>query len=114
MEIQWSLVLFTAISGIGACSFAAACLQALLKKGEMPTKLECVVGACGVCVDACPYGALSFDAQRRPVVDAALCNGCGACEAVCPAGVLTSFSGSGYRGIEVVTEQRIEKTGVLQ
>lgn len=43
MEIQWSLVLFTAISGIGACFFGASCLQALLKKGEMPTKLECIV-----------------------------------------------------------------------
>lgn len=74
----------------------------------------CELGACGICVDACPYGALSFDSQRRPVVDAALCNGCGACEAICPASVLTSFSGSGYRGIEVVTEQRIEKVGVLQ
>lgn len=74
----------------------------------------CDLGACGVCVEACPYGALSFDSQRRPVVDASRCNGCGACEAVCPAGVLTRFSGTSYRGIEVVTESMLKKVGVLQ
>lgn len=66
-------------------------------------------GSCGICIDACPYGALSFDAQRRPVVDEAKCNGCGKCESVCPANVLTRFDGADYRGIEVVTEQRLQK-----
>lgn len=61
-------------------------------------------GACGVCVDACPYGALSFDGERRPVVDEALCNGCGECVHVCPANVLTSFAGGSTRGIEVLLE----------
>lgn len=65
------------------------------------------VGACGVCVDACPYGALSFDTQRRPVVDESKCNGCGKCESICPANVLTRFDGADYRGVEVVTEQRL-------
>ncbi|MGN0077662.1 MAG: DmsC/YnfH family molybdoenzyme membrane anchor subunit [Coriobacteriales bacterium] len=53
MEIQWSLVLFTAISGIGACSFAAACLQALLGKGDMPGRLECAVSFCLVAIGGC-------------------------------------------------------------
>lgn len=61
--------------------------------------------ACGVCVDACPYGALSFDAERRPVVDEAACNGCGECVRICPANVLRSFGGGAVRGIEVVTEK---------
>ena len=74
----------------------------------------CELGACGICVDACPYGALSFDSQRRPVVDPARCNGCGACEAICPASVLTRFSGSGYRGVEIVTNAKFEKVGALQ
>ena len=65
------------------------------------------LNSCGICVEACPYEALSFDAQRHPVVDAARCNGCGECVRICPANVLTSFSGGATRGIEVVTEKRL-------
>lgn len=45
--------------------------------GQSPT-------GCRVCVDACPYGAISLSAEARPQVDASVCNGCGKCEAVCP------------------------------
>lgn len=40
---------------------------------------------CGLCVAACPYGAMSMH-SRLPVavVSPALCQGCGACVAVCP------------------------------
>lgn len=62
-------------------------------------------GSCGICVDACPYEVLSFDDQRHPVVDVALCNGCGECVKVCPSNVLTSFGGGQMRGINVVTEK---------
>ena len=61
-------------------------------------------GSCGICIDTCEdYEALSFDAARRPVVDAAKCNGCGECEKICPANILTSFGGGQVRGIQVVT-----------
>lgn len=63
-------------------------------------------GTCGVCVDACPYEALSFDEGRRPVVEAEKCNGCGECVKICPANVLTSFSGGSQRGINVLTEKQ--------
>lgn len=65
-------------------------------------------GTCGICVDVCEYGALSFDDQRRPVVEASLCNGCGQCERICAANVLTSFEGGSKRGINVVTERQFE------
>ena len=43
METQWSLVLFTVISGIGAWSFATSMLQALANKGKLPSKVETIV-----------------------------------------------------------------------
>ena len=46
--------------------------------------------ACGLCVAACPYGAMSIH-SRLPVavVSPALCQGCGACMAVCPSKACT-------------------------
>lgn len=38
---------------------------------------------CTICLNACPLGAISFDSNKRPVVDERLCNGCGACEQAC-------------------------------
>jgi ferredoxin-type protein NapG len=61
-------------------------------------------GSCGVCADACEYGALYLNDEHRPVVIEEKCNGCGACFVKCPANVLTSFSGGKERGINVVVE----------
>lgn len=61
-------------------------------------------GACGICVEACPYEALDLDVQQRPLVKSDYCNGCGECVKICPAASLTSYSGAG-RAIEVVTEK---------
>ncbi len=47
--------------------------------------------ACGRCVTACPYDAVSRkpDEPLRVAVDHAACEGCGACVAVCPTSSLT-------------------------
>ncbi len=60
-----------------------------------------IQGSCRVCVDACPYDAMSTDASGRPVVDATRCNGCGICEYRCPSNTYRSFSGGTRRGINV-------------
>jgi ferredoxin len=38
---------------------------------------------CGICVDACPFNALSIE-DETSVMDWEKCLGCGICEAVCP------------------------------
>ena len=43
MEAQWSLVLFTVISGAGAWLFATSMIGALAKKSALPTKIETIV-----------------------------------------------------------------------
>jgi heterodisulfide reductase subunit A len=44
---------------------------------------------CGLCAEACVYGALTLD-ERRNVMSAnqVLCKGCGACSTACPSGAI--------------------------
>lgn len=44
--------------------------------------------ACRMCVYACPYGAMGFDAERRRVFKCDLCGGDPRCVAFCEAGAL--------------------------
>lgn len=42
---------------------------------------------CQLCVQACPYDAISYDEEKKIViVNEILCQGCGACSVVCPSG----------------------------
>ncbi len=44
-------------------------------------------GACGVCIAACPYGAVARDPDTgKAHVEAVHCRGCGTCAAACPTG----------------------------
>jgi heterodisulfide reductase subunit A len=42
-------------------------------------------GGCGICVSACPFGAVRLVAGRA-LVEAVHCRGCGTCAAACPTG----------------------------
>ena len=44
---------------------------------------ECI--ACGACVDGCPVGAITMEADKAKI-DADACIDCGACNGVCPVG----------------------------
>jgi ferredoxin-type protein NapG len=68
-----------------------------------------VNNSCGICIEHCPYDAITSDAQGRPVIDVTLCNGCGVCEKICPANISRSYSGGATRGVEIVTEKRFEE-----
>jgi len=43
---------------------------------------------CKLCLEICPYDAITFDEEKKiVVVNEILCQGCGACSAICPSGV---------------------------
>ncbi|XOF34758.1 MAG: FAD-dependent oxidoreductase [Candidatus Electrothrix sp. YB6] len=51
---------------------------------EVSTVHDALCVRCKRCIEACPYGARSFDAENnRIVVDAAACQACGMCAATC-------------------------------
>jgi len=57
---------------------------------------ESLCMGCGICLDACPYGARSIDEIRKiAVVNPFLCDSCGSCVAICPndASALRDFMG---------------------
>ena len=79
-----------------ASAAAAQCLS-LLSRGEVtisPTVAfvdEELCSGCMVCIDLCPYSAISFishDGTGVARVNEALCKGCGTCVAACPAGAI--------------------------
>ena len=76
---------------------AAMELVSLFNQGEVtisPTvavvdAARCV--GCGECILACPYSAISRNAEEKAEINAALCHGCGTCAATCPAGAITAL-----------------------
>jgi heterodisulfide reductase subunit A len=65
-------------------------------------KVSCV--ACGLCVEVCPYGAVSMiDFQGRQIaqVNEALCKGCGLCVAGCRGKAITL---RGYNDTQILTQ----------
>lgn len=57
-----------------------------MKKLAVPDKNICV--ACGVCLKACPRGAISIYRGCFARVEPEKCVGCGLCAKACPAGCI--------------------------
>lgn len=88
------------ISAICNCNLGSGCMAMrttldygikVMWKGEYvaAADVETCTG-CRVCVERCPFGAISIDASsRRALVDAHRCYGCGTCRSACKAGALT-------------------------
>jgi heterodisulfide reductase subunit A len=75
--------------GSGAASRAAIPMV----KGEVEiepiiaTTDKDVCGACEVCIDLCPYTAITIE-DNQAKVNVALCKGCGTCVGACPSGAM--------------------------
>ena len=107
-----------AATGKGFCDFCNLCVEncptGALAAFDPKTQwigeasidpINCIafakLGGCRKCLDYCPFGAISLDANRRPVVNPALCNGCGVCEDVCVSATYRSYKGQTRRAITV-------------
>jgi heterodisulfide reductase subunit A2 len=78
---------------VAQASAAAARALALISKGKVEIEAaiayidEAHCAGCKICIDMCPYKAISFDDVKKVSrVNEALCKGCGTCVAACPSG----------------------------
>ena len=52
---------------------------------------EDICCGCQTCIKVCPYGAVSYDEEKKvSVVNEILCKGCGTCGSTCPTGAIRS------------------------
>lgn len=88
------------LAAICNCDLASGCMAMKLQlqhgikmmwKGEWVARLaEEQCSACGACVPACPFGALTHPRSGGPVIfDEGACWGCGTCRSACPSDALT-------------------------
>lgn len=63
------------------------------------------------CIDACPAGAVSQNADGGLTVDADACWGCGACEYVCPTNAYRTYDGNPSRGLNVKAVEEVRDEG---
>jgi heterodisulfide reductase subunit A len=82
---------------VAQASAAAARILAMISKGKIT--LEAAVSAideekcsgCKTCLNLCPFGAISFDEERKGCqINELLCKGCGVCAGACPSGAITA------------------------
>jgi heterodisulfide reductase subunit A2 len=93
---------------VAQASAAAARVLSMISKGSVEIESaiayidEELCSGCKVCVDLCPYQAISFDEEKKvSQVNEALCKGCGTCVAACPAGAII---GNHFTSEEIMAE----------
>jgi heterodisulfide reductase subunit A len=75
---------------------AAAGAMALMGRGKISIEPyfsvvnDDICSGCQVCVNVCPYNAISITKQGLAEVNLALCKGCGTCTSTCPSGAISS------------------------
>jgi len=80
-----------------AAATAGAVLSALVPGKKLVREATTAVvddevcGGCQICVLACPYKAVAFDADKMvAIVNELLCQGCGTCASACPSSAITA------------------------
>jgi heterodisulfide reductase subunit A len=78
---------------VAQAAAAAARAESILSKDKVVTEGVVAVvdpelcSGCQVCVELCPFEAITFDEENKvAVVNSSLCKGCGTCTAACTAG----------------------------
>jgi heterodisulfide reductase subunit A len=72
-------------SGAAAKVLQLFSLDQMVQEPTVAYVVEEVCSGCGVCIEACPYGARALHPVRGvAAVNAALCQNCGACVVACP------------------------------
>ena len=81
---------------VAQASAAAARALAMISKGKVEVEAAIAVvdeehcAGCKICIDLCPYKAISFDEEKKVSrINEAVCKGCGVCAAACPSGAIT-------------------------
>jgi len=81
---------------VAQASAAAARVLAMISKGNVEIESATAVvdeehcAGCMICIDLCPYKAISFDEEKKVSrINEALCKGCGTCVAACPSGAIS-------------------------
>ncbi len=86
---------YSVIQGMGAASRAATILSKQTWKIEPivasvdASKCRNITSKCGICMKACPYGAIRAPEGQTAEAVSAMCHGCGTCVAECPADAIT-------------------------
>ena len=81
---------------VAQASAAAARALAMISKGKVEIEAATAIideehcAGCKICIDLCPYKAISFDEEKKVShINEAVCKGCGVCVAACPSGAIT-------------------------
>jgi carbon-monoxide dehydrogenase iron sulfur subunit len=79
--------LWCSLSHFGEMNRSRSKVYVVRREPAVDVPVTCI--QCGVCISACPTGALSRTASTGAViVDNELCSGCGTCVMACPYGVI--------------------------